>query len=114
MQLNLVGSGPGGRQEGAWWRNKEIRRIGVGPAKGEKSWSRRTGGLGGPEALLSMGTGYSWAPFPLPRFQSKAGSPGLALGRVGGGGLGSQVLQSSSMGALDSYTGIITTVMGCG
>lgn len=91
-------------------------RIGVGPAKGEKSWSRRTGGLGGPEALLSMGTGFllglSLCQVPV----KGAGSPGLALGRRGwvvgvGGGSGSAV---SSMGALDSYTGIITTVMGCG
>lgn len=58
-------------------------RIGVGPAKGEKSWSRRTGGLGGPEALLSMGTGFllglSLCQVPV----KGAGSPGLALGRRG-------------------------------
>ena len=32
--------------------------MGAGSAKGKKSWFRRTEGLGGPEALLSMGTGF--------------------------------------------------------
>lgn len=32
--------------------------MGSGSAIGKKSWSRRTEGLRGPEALLSMGTGF--------------------------------------------------------
>ena len=90
-------------------------RIGVGPAKGGKRWSRRAEGLGGPEALLSMGTGFllglSLCQVPV----KGAGSPGLAGGGKGGwGGLGGSGSAASSMGALDRYTGIITTVMGCG
>ena len=90
--------------------------MGAGSAKGKKSWFRRTEGLGGPEALLSMGTGFLLG---LPLCQvlvlavqalpwgSKVGG-GAAMG-AGGSGSG-----ASSMGALDSHTGIITTVMGWG
>lgn len=90
-------------------------RIGVGPAKRLKRaglW--RTGGLGGPEALLSMGTGFP-KPFPSARFQSRE----LAVqvlpwgGEGGWWGWGGQVLQSAAWGHWTA-TGIITTVMGCG
>lgn len=124
VQPNLVGGGHGGRQ---WSRSLVRRRKGkfqgrergewdAGPAKGEKSWAyRRTEGLGVSEALLYMGPGFLLGlPLCQVRVQGPGSSglaPGWRGGVVGPGGSGSA---AGSMGASDSYTGIITTVMGWG
>lgn len=74
--------------------------MGAGSAKGKKSWFRRTEGLGGPEALLSMGTGFLLG-LPLCQVPVLAVQALLWGSKVEGGGrwgLGGQVLEPAAWG----------------